>query len=216
MMRIASKMVMYSLFIMSASSGACLSRAIPSIQSRADTLVQQLSDLPTPLPLGPSDGSVLPTERRRRELYDQLRQLGKEGVEALSRGLRDKDVQLRKNVALAFGVLAGGWFDSSWPKLDIRAGLPALITALQDSDGSVRAWSAQAIGDIGPDAAQAVPALVRLLASADEGDRNSACIGLKGIGPSAKEALPALQKSLADPSADVRRFAEMAIRGIVQ
>lgn len=207
---------MCGLFIMSASSGACLSHAIPPIQSRADTLVQQLRDLPTPLPLEPSDGSVLPAERRRRELYDQLRQLGEEGVDALSRGLRDKDVQLRKNVALAFGALAGGWFDPLWPKLDIRAGLPALIAALQDSDESVRAWSAQAIGAIGSDAAPAVPALVRLLASADEGSRNSACIGLKGIGPSAKEALPALQKSLADPSADVRRFAEMAISRIDQ
>jgi HEAT repeat protein len=212
-MRVANVIVI-TLLIVPTSSMACLSRAFQPVQSHADTLVQQLRDLPTPLPLEPSDGSVLPTERRRRELYDQLRQLGKEGVEALSRGLRDKDVQLRKNVALAFGALAGGWFDPSWPKLDIRAGLPALITALQDSDGSVRAWSAQAIGDIGPGAARAVPALVMLLSSTDEGDRISACIGLRGIGPGAQEALPALRTSLADPSRDVRRFAELAIKSI--
>jgi HEAT repeat protein len=203
-----------SLFIMSASSMACLSRPTP--QSRADTLVQQLRDLPTPLPLEPSNGSILLSEQRRRELYEQLRQFGNEGVEALSRGLRDKDVQLRKNVALAFGLLAGGWFDVSWPKLDIRSALPALIAALQDSDGNVKGWSAQAIGEIGSDAVQAVPALVTLLASADEGSRNSACIGLRGIGPPAKEALPALRKSLTDPSADVRRFAELAINSIQQ
>jgi HEAT repeat protein len=69
--------------------------------------------------------------------------------------------------------------------MDIRAALPALIAALQDADGSVRAWSAQAIGEIGPDAAQAVPALVMLLGNADEGSRNSACIALYGIGPAA-------------------------------
>lgn len=211
-----ANMVASSLFIMSALSVACLSRVIPPVQSQADALVQQLRHLPTPLPIQPSNGSVLPSEQRRRELYDQLRQLGKESVEALSRGLHDKDAELRKNVALTFSVLAGGWFDRSWPKLDIRAGLPSLIAALQDNDGSVRAWSAQAIGEIGPDAAQAVPALVPLLASTDDGSRNSACIGLRGIGPAAKEALPALQKSLVDPSADVRRFAKQAINRIQQ
>jgi HEAT repeat protein len=149
-------------------------------------------------------------------LYGQIRHLGKTGVLALSRGLHDQDVQLRKNVALAFSVLAGGWFDPLWPKLDVKAGLPALIAALQDSDGSVRGWSAQAIGEIGPDAAPAVPALVILLSNTDEGSRNSACIALRGIGPAAKEALPRLRKSLADPSKDVRQFAALAINSIQQ
>jgi HEAT repeat protein len=132
----------------------------------------------------------------------------------LAQGLKDPNVQLRKNIALALNVLAGNWFDRSKPKMDIRAALPALITALQDSDGNVRAWSAQAIGEIGPDAARAVPALIALLRSEDEGSRNSACIALYGIGPAAKEALPALQKALSDPSPDVRRFAQRAVEKI--
>ena len=203
------------------------SQVVVPVQSEADTLVQQLRDLPTPLPSGPSNGittfpippsavRLKPEEQRRRQLYGQIRNLGKEGVLALSRGLEDQDVQLRKNAALAFNVLAGGWFDSSWPKLNIKAGLPALIAALQDSDGNVRGWSAQAIGEIGPDAASAVPALVTLLSDEDEGSRNSACIALRGIGPVAKEALPQLRKSLADPSKDVRQFAAMAINSIQQ
>ena len=85
---------------------------------------------------------------------------------------------------------------------------------MEDEDASVRAWSAQAIGAIGRDAAPAVPALIALLANADEGSRNSACIALRGIGPAARDALPVLRKALEDPSVDVRRFAEMAIERI--
>jgi HEAT repeat protein len=147
-------------------------------------------------------------------LYEQIRHLGPEGVLALSRGLHDDDVQLRKNAALALNVLAGAWFDPSWPKLDIKTALPALIAALQDSEPNVRGWSAQAIGEIGSDAESAVPELIILLSNPDEGSRNSACIALRGIGPAAKAALPALRNSLSDPSKDVRQFAELAIKSI--
>ena len=186
-----------------------------SVQDQAQGIVQQLRQLPTRLPAtARSDGAIDPIEQRRRELYGELRRLGPDALPALARGLRDPDIQLRRNVALALNVLAGNWFDRSKEKMDIRAALPALIAAFQDADGSVRAWSAQAIGEIGPDAAQAVPALVMLLRSADEGSRNSACIAVYGIGPSAKDALPALEDALSDPSADVRRFAQRAIEKI--
>lgn len=194
-------------------SGALL--AIAFAQSQADLLVQQLRDLPTPLPSSiPSNGAVKPEERRRRQLYDQIRHLGPEGVVAISRGLHDEDVQLRKNAALALCALAGAWFDPSWPKLDIKTALPALVVALHDSEPNVRAWSAQAIGEIGPDAESAVAELITLLSNGDEGSRNGACIALRGIGPAAKAALPALRNSLSDPSTDVRQFAELAIKSI--
>jgi HEAT repeat protein len=83
-----------------------------------------------------------------------------------------------------------------------------------DSDAGVRAWSAQAIGDIGPGAAEAVPALIALLRNQDVGSRNSAAIALRGIGPAAKSALPALREALSDPNQDVRRFAALAIEKI--
>jgi HEAT repeat protein len=135
-------------------------------------------------------------------------------VLALSRALDDDDVHLRKNAALALNVLAGGWYDSSWPRLDIRRALPAMVAVLQDNDSNVRAWSAQAIGDVGPDAAKAVPELITLLTNSDEGSRNSACIALRNIGPAAKEALPVLRRALSDPSKDVRGFAALAIESI--
>ena len=191
------------------------SQAISAAQSESDRLVHELRDLPTPLPASvPSNGAVATEERRRHELYGQIRRLGPTGVLALSRGLHDDDVQLRKNAALALNVLAGSWFDPSWSKLDIKAALPTLIAALQDSEPNVRGWSAQAIGEIGPDAKSAVPELITLLSNPDERPRNSACIGLRGIGPAAKTALPALRNSLSDPSKDVRGFAEQAIKSI--
>jgi HEAT repeat protein len=182
------------------------------VQAGADGIVQQLRHLPPALPASaPSDGRVDPVEEQRRDLYRQLRQRGAEALPALAHGLADPDVRLRRNVALALNVLAGGWFDGSQERMDIRAVLPALTTALQDDDGTVRAWSAQAIGAIGPDGARAVPALVTLLGRADEGSRAGACLALYGIGPAAGDALPALERALTDPSADVRRFARRAV-----
>jgi HEAT repeat protein len=184
-------------------------------QNEADTVAQQLRDLPTPLPSSPrSDGSIAPEEERRRQLYERLLLLGSNGVLALGRALTADDPRLRKNAALALTMLAGGWYDLSWPKLNIKSVLPTLITALQDSDADVRAWSAQAIGQIGPDAAKAVPDLITLLSNPDEGSRNSACIALRFIGPAAKKALPELNRALSSPSKDVRRFAALAIDSI--
>ena len=40
-----------------------------------------------------------------------------------------------------------------------RDAVPALITALQDDDNDVRRWAAEALGNIGAQARDAVPAL---------------------------------------------------------
>jgi HEAT repeat protein len=155
-----------------------------------------------------------PVELQRRELYRPLRQLGDEALPALARGIGDPDVRLRRNVALALGALAGTWLDPSAPRMNIRPILGELSTALNDEDTNVRAWSAQAIGAIGPDAPPAVPALIALLANPDEGSRIGACIALRGIGPAARDALPGLRTALEDASVDVRRFASRAIESI--
>jgi HEAT repeats len=166
--------------------------------------------MPTPLPAGPSRSGA-DREQRRGEVYRELRQLEDVAVWALASALQDPDGRMRRNATLALGMLAGGYFVPSRPRMDIRDALPALIDALQDTDDSVRAWAAGAIGRIGPAAARAVPALVALLANPEEGSRNLACLALGGIGPPARDALPALRQALSDPSADVRRFAQHAI-----
>lgn len=151
-------------------------------------------------------------EQRKSDILDKLRKTGEYGVLALARALEDPDVQLRRNVALAMFFLAAANDDK--PKIDIRDALPDLITATTDTDAIVRAWAAQAISAIGPEAKEAVPALIRLLGDSEEGPRNDSCIALGSIGPAAKEALFALRKALNDPRTDVRRFAQSAIEKI--
>ena len=185
------------------------------IQDHADELVQQLRELPTPLPgTIPGNGKLPAIEERRRELYRQIRQLGTGSLPALERGLRDDDVRIRRNVALIFNGLAGGWIEELRPRLNALSSLPELIAALDDTDADVRAWSAQAIGGMAPASVNAAPALIRLIKNPDEGSRNSACIALGAFGPAAKEALPALQDALSDSSEQVRTFARRAIERI--
>ena len=180
-----------------------------------DALVEQLRDLPTPLPPGLK---VSDAERRRRSIYEELLDWGARSVPSLVAGLNDPDVRLRRNAAIAFDVLAGGWwpFECGSARVDIRPALPALVAAFEDSDPNVRAWAAQAVGGIGTNAADAVPALTQLLKNGEEGSRNSACIALARIGPGAKAALPALRAALSDERQDVRRFAARAIQRIEQ
>ena len=180
-----------------------------------EALVQQLRDLPTPLPAG---GMASDEERRRRSIYEELLDWGAKSVPPLVVAIKDPDVRLRRNAALAFMVLGGGWwpFECGPATLDIRSALPALIAAFRDSDPDVRAWAAQSVGGIGANAADAVPALTELLKNDNEGSRNSACIALRGIGPAAKSALPALRVALTDKSPQVRRFAAAAIQRIEQ
>ena len=198
------------------------SQPVSENSATAERVVEQLRGLPTPLPIvgnGPAPPGerppIPPSEVLRDELYRRLHRLGPAAVTALARGYRDADMQLRRNVALALGVLGGGYWQGL-PELDISSALPALTIALTDADPSVRAWSAQAIGHIGAEAASAVAALVLLLENENEGSRNSACIGLRGVGPAAGSALPALRRALSDSSDDVRRFARLAIDHIEQ
>jgi len=198
-----------------ASDATAFPQIAPAERVPTSELLRQLGELPASLaPSIRSDGRPNPVEQRRQQLYLQLRALGTDALPALIRGLTDPEVGVRRNVALFLSCAAGNWYTPLQPRLDIQSCLPALITALRDSDARVRGLAAQAIGEIGSQASPAVPALVRLLSDRDEGSRNSACIGLAGIGPAARDALPALRKALSDSSTDVRGFAERAIRKI--
>ena len=164
--------------------------------------------------MGRSDGRAIPAEERREAIYSRLRELGPYAAIALEGALHDPEIRMRRGAALALGAVSGTWWIPSQPPLDLRVCLPGLIKALGDPDHSVRAWVAQAIGEIGADAASAVPALIELLSNEAVGSRCGACIGLRGIGPAAKDALPALRKALSDENADVRGFAQRAIKKI--
>jgi len=200
-------------FVLAIVAGGYVGMA--SAQDKADQLVGSLRMFPAALPgIAPSNGKPDLNEERRRQVYSELRELDQQALPALIRGLADRDVQLRRNVALFLGTAAGEWYDPSQPRMNVQAALPALITSLTDSDDRVRELVAQVIGEIGPSAVAAVPALMKLLTDPSEGSRNSACLGLAGVGPAAKAALPALRKALSDKNPTVRRFAQRAIERI--
>jgi HEAT repeat protein len=191
-------------------------------EADVDALVRQLRELPAPMPVYfggiSAEGRVPPMhpdDQTRWQLYNKLNELDGDSVLALARALHDPDVRLRRNVTIALGSLAEGSprLSSGPARLDIRAALPALTAALKDRDELVRAWAAEDIAVIGPDAAVAVPALTKLL-SRDEPARGSACVGLRGIGPAARSALPALKLLLSDPDDHVRKMATWAVAAI--
>src|SRR5262249_4641781 len=122
--------------------------------------------------------------------------------------------QIRRNVALVLNVLAVNWFDQSQPRVNIRESLSAFVAALGNSDSNARAWAAQAIGEIGPDAVEAVPALVTLLRNGDEGSRNSACVALRKIGPQKGRCPHSERRYLTQ--AQPCKFAMLAIDSIQQ
>ncbi|MGA7537999.1 MAG: HEAT repeat domain-containing protein [Steroidobacteraceae bacterium] len=215
------------IFVAIASATPAVARrglSAPSRCAEADTLVAKLRDLPLPLRAFPRGiASKQATQRplpalelRREKVYDELHALGPASVPALARALRDPDAGMRRDVVVALGVLAGGWwhFPDGASRLDIRPALPALVTALQDSDPQVRAWAAADIGSIGAAAASAVPGLRAMLHSQEAGSRGSACSALGAIGPAARMALPDLRQALGDSSPQVRQSARAAIVSI--
>lgn len=181
-------------------------------QDRAKEIVRELGELPPVLAgAAPSTGIPDPVEVRRKRVYAELRAMGAAALPALTEGLGDEDVRVRRGAALYLLVAASTWGGLDGTPLNIRAALPALIEALGDADGRLRATAAQAVGAVGAEAAAAVPALLEMLAMPDEGSRNTACMALGSIGSPAAAALPALRRALGDSSADVRRFARAAI-----
>ena len=123
---------------------------------------------------------------------------------------------MRRDVAVALDVLGGGWwqFPDGGAKLDLRPALPALLTALQDSDSGVRGWAARDISDMGAAAATAVPRLRTMLQSPDAESRGTACSALGAIGFPARDSLPDLQHALNDSSPQVQQAARDAITRI--
>jgi HEAT repeat protein len=86
----------------------------------------------------------------------------------------------------------------------------------QDSDWtpgdvSVRKTAAEALGNIGPAAKDAVPALTNALHDVDHRVRGQAAAALGKMGTEAEDSMPALTEALKDKDADVRAKAEEAL-----
>lgn len=176
----------------------------------AEALVEQMRGMS--MQMQATYNAPTPDSFQRGILYKHFRLLGTNAILPLASALSDPDVQMRKNSALVLFNINVPWLDES--RVDTILALPALISAMNDTDVTVRGWSAQAIGNMGPAGSPAVPYLIRFLSSPEEGLRNSGAIALRGIGAPAISALPALRISLYDPKDDPRKFAQMAITAI--
>jgi S1-C subfamily serine protease/HEAT repeat protein/ribosomal protein S27E len=82
-----------------------------------------------------------------------------------------------------------------------------LVKGLMHSEASVRARSAETLGEMGERAKDAIPSLLKLLNDPDEFTRRMVASALSKIGLPAKSDVPLLAKSLGDPSVDLRRYA---------
>ena len=85
------------------------------------------------------------------------------------------------------------------------------MAALTDGSVQVRKMAASALGEIGPDARQAIPALIQALGDVDEGVRRRVALSLGEMGAEARSAAPALILTLRDGSSSVRRWAAAAL-----
>ena len=91
-----------------------------------------------------------------------------------------------------------------------------LIRELQDSDSDIRSIAAVTLGEIGPEAKDAIPALIQLLQDQDaEGfARANAALALGQIGEGAEDAMSVLIQALRDQDKYVRRDAAGALEEI--
>jgi hypothetical protein len=75
---------------------------------------------------------------------------------------------------------------------------PTLIELLEGDDPLERRFSAEALGELGSEAADAVPVLIEALNDDDVDIRKAAAEALGNIGPAAKDAVQILIQMLAD------------------
>lgn len=128
---------------------------------------------------------------------------GAEAVPALTNLLKDNDPTIRWQALRTLGKI----HEPSLPALDEMIRL-----AGEDPDPLVREHAAEAIGDIGPTAANGIPTLVKALKDPVARVRRDAVRSLGQMGPAAKDALPEIRAAMNDPDSNVKTAATRAVR----
>ena len=90
-------------------------------------------------------------------------------------------------------------------------GIEPILEAVDEKEIDVRESAAEALGEIGPDAKDAIPTLIDLLQDREVYVRKSAANALGEIGLHAKEAVPALITALGDEDSWVRVYTAEAL-----
>lgn len=103
--------------------------------------------------------------------------------------LKSPDVKVRETAMVELGKL--GQIKASYA----RPAIPYLVEGLKDKDARIRSAAALALGQVDPEADQAVGPLLDLVKNKKEevAVRRAAILGLAALGEKAKEAVPALR-----------------------
>lgn len=196
--------------------------ALGAIGAKADSAVPELRKL-----LGNRIAAV------RSHAAASLAEFGPAAATALrelTEALRDPDADVRRTAARALGNIGK----------EARPAAPALVQALADAQGAVtvqaaaalarlgesavpalipllqdaswRGWSVQILGDIGPEAKEAVgPLVVLMKGDIDTELRREVVLTLASIGPAARDATPDLVALLENDLSDARAAAAFAL-----
>jgi HEAT repeat protein len=157
-----------------------------------------------------------------REAVCALGSLGLSVLPLISELMRDTDYRVRRGACRAVGRMVapvvrgeityyeplGGFRKSAesarpWKPV-MRAVVPHLVDALGDENSAVRASAAEALGCLGPAAAEAAAALAQALADPEVAVRREAVWALGTIGPETPGVLAALARALEDPDDNAR------------
>lgn len=142
-----------------------------------------------------------------------LCQLGPEATEALpalAEATHDATTAVSDAATAAYRAISGG----APPEEEVAKGAPVassrptaagLLGALRDKDTFARWRAAVALGELGPEAAEATAALIEGLEDEDDNVRSAAAVALGKIGPAARPAARALTAALTDDDDQVFR-----------
>lgn len=144
----------------------------------------------------------------RVDLAKSLVKLDPENKDAISVVIKvlltDEEPENRSSAALSLGGMT--------KSTQIRIALPALITALKDSDEHVREFVAQSLGQICEGSSTVVPALIeRLERDKSKSVRVQAAQALGEFGPEAKAAIQALTRVSQDMDSELRGIAVQSL-----
>lgn len=134
----------------------------------------------------------------------RMKPVPKDAVPEILGLLEDSETSVRRSTCSALGTMGAAYAAQSVA--------PLLKAFKTDEESEVRVAAAEAIGEIGAPAKEAIPALVEALQKdKDPKVREAACTGLQGMKTAAKSAIPALEAAQKDADGFVRNAAWRAL-----
>lgn len=135
---------------------------------------------------------------RRAEASETLIAMGSESIDALIRGVSDKNPRVREMSAWTLSEIG----------VPTARVVPTLISTLADPDENIRVMGSVALQNLGE---PAVPYLIDALKAESAEIRLNAAYALGEIGTPLDTILPALVSTLTDPEWNVRRLVVRAL-----